>query len=144
MTEDETPAPITGQKRAWEPGAPPPDGAPPAEEPTEVESTPAPEESSTPAAEEAAAAEAPEGAAPMAVDDAAAVPGAPPTTPANGAATSAEEQALQGEAAWLRQQHPQHVERAVMAATACRPRPNGPSGLGPGLLRALRRSAPAA
>jgi len=118
MSEDETPAPITGQKRAWEPGAPPPDDAPPAEEQTKVEPAPTTEESAAPAAVEeppeappaappAAPPEAPEGAAPMAVDGAAAVQGAPPTTPANGAATSAEEQALQGEAAWLRQQIPQ-------------------------------------
>ena len=107
MTEDQTEAPITGQKRAWEPGAPPPDGAPPAEEPTEA--APAPEESSAPAAAEEPVAEATGGAAPMGVDGAAAAaPGAPPTTPANGAATpGAEEQALQGEAAWLRQQIPQ-------------------------------------
>ena len=43
MTEDETAEPITGQKRAWEPGAPPPDGAPPAEEPraAAIEAAPA-------------------------------------------------------------------------------------------------------
>jgi len=105
MTEDETAEPITGQKRAWEPGAPPPDGAPPAEEPTEA--APAPEDSSGAGAAEEPVAEATGDAAPMAVDGAAATPGAPPTTPANGAAAPGEEQALQGEAAWLRQQIPQ-------------------------------------
>ena len=103
MTEpDQTAAPITGQKRAWEPGAPPPDGAPPAEEPAEAAPAPeTPAAAAEPVKEETVAAEATGGAAP------AAAPGAPPTTPANGAATpAAEEQALQGEAAWLRQQIP--------------------------------------
>ena len=100
------PAPTTGQKRAWEPGAPPPDGASPAEEPTEA--APAPEESSALSAAKEPVAEAMGGAAPMAVDGAAAAPDVPLPTQANDAATpGAEEQALQGEAAWLRQQIPQ-------------------------------------
>jgi len=106
MTEDQMAAPITGQKRAWEPGAPPPDGASPAEEPTEA--APAPEESSALSAAKEPVAEAMGGAAPMAVDGAAAAPDVPLPTQANDAATpGAEEQALQGEAAWLRQQIPQ-------------------------------------
>uniref|UniRef100_A0A6T7R1G6 Uncharacterized protein n=2 Tax=Phaeocystis antarctica TaxID=33657 RepID=A0A6T7R1G6_9EUKA len=96
-------APITGQKREWEAGAPPLDGAPPAEEPTEAVPAPAPEESSAPAAGEEPAAEAAVGAAPLAVDGAVAA-----TTPANGAATpGAEAQTLEGEAVWLRQHIPQ-------------------------------------
>ena len=103
MTEDGTAAPITGQKREWEAGAPPPDGAPPAEEPTDAVPAPAPEESSAPAAGEEPAAEAAVGAAPLAVDGAVAA-----TTPANGVATpGAEAQTLEGEAVWLRQHIPQ-------------------------------------
>ena len=71
---------ITGQKRALEDGEPSPDGAAPAEEPTDAAPAPTPEEPS-------AAVEATGGAAPTAEGGAEAVPGAPPTAPANGAAT---------------------------------------------------------
>ena len=84
---------ITGQKRALEDGEPSPDGAAPAEEPTDAAPAPTPEEPS-------AAVEATGGAAPTAEGGAEVVPGAPPTAPANGAATpGAQFQTLESEAA---------------------------------------------